>query len=266
MSEEDTHQADLIIAARMADAARAAIAPHFRQPLAVENKLQAGFDPVTIADRASETAMRAVLAELAPEDGILGEEFAAKPGLNGRQWVLDPIDGTRAFIAGLPSWTVLIALSEQGCPRIGLIDQPLTEERFTGWPGGARWQRRSETRNLNTSQTTALPDAILSTTDPFLFQGGEASVFERLRATVQLCRYGYDAYAYAMLAMGGVDLVVESGLQPYDVQAIIPVVQGAGGVMTNWSGGDCSGGGQVIAAANHALHAEALALLKPAAP
>ncbi|WP_417481949.1 histidinol-phosphatase [Maricaulis sp.] len=261
----DNDQADLIIAARMADAARAAIAPHFRQPLAVENKLQAGFDPVTIADRASETAMRAVLAELAPDDGILGEEFAPKPGLNGRQWVLDPIDGTRAFIAGLPSWTVLIALSEQDQPRIGLIDQPLTGERFIGWPGGACWQRGNETRNLQTSRTAALSDAILSSTDPYLFQGDEAAVFDHLRQRVRLCRYGYDAYAYAMLAMGGIDLVVESGLQTYDVQAIMPVVRGAGGVMTNWSGGDCSGGGQVVAAANRELLAETLALLKPAA-
>ena len=235
-------QRDLEIAGRMADAARAAIAPYFRQAIQVENKLAGGFDPVTAADRASETAMRAVLAELAPEDGILGEEFPDQPSLNGRKWVLDPIDGTRAFIAGLPTWTVLIALSQNGVPRIGMIDQPHIGERFTGWP-----------------------DAILATTDPFLFQGAEWQAFDGLRQAVRLCRYGYDAYAYAMLALGGVDLVVESALQPYDVQALIPVVQGAGGVITNWRGGDCSGGGQVLAAAHPALHAEALSWLRPAA-
>ena len=235
-------QRDLEIAGRMADAARAAIAPYFRQAIQVENKLAGGFDPVTAADRASETAMRAVLAELAPEDGILGEEFPDQPSLNGRKWVLDPIDGTRAFIAGLPTWTVLIALSQNGVPRIGMIDQPHIGERFTGWPG-----------------------AILATTDPFLFQGAEWQAFDGLRQAVRLCRYGYDAYAYAMLALGGVDLVVESALQPYDVQALIPVVQGAGGVITNWRGGDCSGGGQVLAAAHPALHAEALSWLRPAA-
>jgi histidinol phosphatase-like enzyme (inositol monophosphatase family) len=178
--------------------------------------------------------------------------------------VLDPIDGTRAFIAGLPSWTVLIALSEDDQPRIGLIDQPHTEERFTGWPGGARYQRGSRTQTLQTRKTSRLADAILSTTDPFLFQGAVAQAFDALRRKVRLGRFGYDAYAYAMLAMGGIDLVVESGLQPYDVHALLPVVRGAGGVMTNWSGGECAGGGQIIAAANPELHAEALAVLKPA--
>ena len=237
MSEFDP-RADLLIAHRMADAA---IAPYFRQSVDVENKLAGGFDPVTIADRASETAMRAVLDELAPDDGILGEEFPDRISKNGRQWVLDPIDGTRAFIAGLPTWTVLIALSRDGRPSLGMIDQPQTRK------------------------TATLADAILASTDAFLFRDAEWAAFDALRQAVRLCRYGYDAYAYAMLAMGGIDLVVESGLQPYDVQALIPVVQGAGGVITNWQGGDCSGGGQVIAAAHPALHAEALAWLKQAA-
>ncbi|WP_417496438.1 histidinol-phosphatase [Maricaulis sp.] len=258
-------QRDLEIAGRMADAARAAIAPYFRQAIQVENKLAGGFDPVTAADRASETAMRAVLAELAPEDGILGEEFPDQPSLNGRKWVLDPIDGTRAFIAGLPTWTVLIALSQNGVPRIGMIDQPHIGERFTGWPGGASYSRSGHDLPASTRKTAPLADAILATTDAFLFQGAEWQAFDGLRQAVRLCRYGYDAYAYAMLALGGVDLVVESALQPYDVQALIPVVQGAGGVITNWRGGDCSGGGQVLAAAHPAMHAEALSWLRPAA-
>ncbi|SDM12013.1 histidinol-phosphatase [Maricaulis salignorans] len=258
-------QADIEIANRMADAARQAIAPYFRQTIQVDNKLAGGFDPVTAADRASETAMRAVLADLAPEDGILGEEFPDQPSLNGRKWVLDPIDGTRAFIAGLPTWTVLIALSQNGLPRIGMIDQPHIGERFVGWHGGATCSRGAETRPMATRKTGVLADAILATTDAYLFQGEESRAFDGLRQAVRLCRYGYDAYAYAMLAMGGLDLVVESGLQPYDVQALIPVVQGAGGVITNWRGGDCSGGGQVLAAAHPALHAEALNSLRSAA-
>ncbi|WP_339738174.1 histidinol-phosphatase [uncultured Maricaulis sp.] len=259
------YQADLEIAIRVADAARSAIAPYFRQALQVENKLAGGFDPVTAADRASEMAMRAVLAELAPDDGILGEELPDQPSRNGRQWVLDPIDGTRAFIAGLPTWTVLIALSENRRPRIGLIDQPHIGERFTGWPGGASYSRGGQSLPISTRKTALLADAILATTDAFLFQGAEWQAFDGLRQAVRLSRYGYDAYAYAMLAQGGVDLVVESALQPYDVQALIPVVQGAGGVITNWRGGDCSGGGQVLAAAHPGLHAEALAWLRAAA-
>lgn len=264
MSEFDP-RADLVIAHRMADAARAAIAPYFRQSVDVENKLAGGFDPVTIADRASETAMRAVLDELAPDDGILGEEFPDRISKNGRQWVLDPIDGTRAFIAGLPTWTVLIALSRDGRPSLGMIDQPHIGERFVGWADEANYQRGALNQALQTRKTATLADAILASTDAFLFRDAEWTAFDALRQGVRLCRYGYDAYAYAMLAMGGIDLVVESGLQPYDVQALIPVVQGAGGVMTNWQGGDCSGGGQVIAAAHPALHAEALAWLKQAA-
>ncbi len=264
MSQFD-HRADLVIANRMADAAWAAIAPYFRQAFEVENKLAGGFDPVTIADRASETAMRAVLDEFAPDDGILGEEFPDRASNNGRQWVLDPIDGTRAFIAGLPTWTVLIALSRDGRPSLGLIDQPHVGERFTGWTEGANYRRGDRIEPLQTRKTAVLADAILATTDAFLFRDAEWLAFNGLRQAVRLCRYGYDAYAYAMLAMGGIDLVVESGLQPYDVQALMPVIQGAGGVMTNWQGGDCSGGGQVIAAAHPRLHAEALVWLRDAA-
>jgi histidinol phosphatase-like enzyme (inositol monophosphatase family) len=258
--------ADLEIAHAMADAARSACLPHFRTGPAVENKLSGGFDPVTVADRASEQAMRAVLAERAPADGILGEEFGETAGGNGRRWVLDPIDGTRAFIAGLPSWTMLIALEYRARPVIGLIDQPHIGERFVGWPGGAEYRRGGQARALKTRPTRRLGDAIMSSTDAFLFEAAvEAEAFECVRRSVRLCRFGFDAYAYAMLAAGGVDLVIESGLQIYDVQAFIPVVEGAGGVVTNWSGGDASEGGQVVAAATPELLDEALRLLAPAA-
>jgi len=264
MSEHDD-QTDLKTAHAMADAARAAIAPYFRTALDVDNKLAAGFDPVTAADRASEQAMRAVLADLAPTDGILGEEFGSSVGQGDRRWILDPIDGTRAFIAGLPTWTVLIALEVAGRPRLGLIDQPHIGERFSGWPGGARFDRAGEVRALGASKCDRLDRAIMASTDPYLFEGAELRAFEAVRSASRLCRFGFDAYAYAMLAAGGIDLVVESGLQIYDVQALVPVVTGAGGVITNWAGGDPSQGGQVVAAATPALLEQALEHLAAAA-
>lgn len=256
---------DLPVAHKMADAARAAIAPHFRARVSVENKLAEGFDPVTAADKASERAMRDVLAAERPEDGVLGEEYGETPSTNGRRWVLDPIDGTRAFIAGLPSWTVLIAMAEAGQPRVGVIDQPFTGERFCGWPGGAELVRGDTRTRLATRADIDLDEAILATTDPYLFEPAEAAAFTAVREAVRLCRFGYDAYAYAMLALGGVDLVIESGLQPYDVQALIPVVEGAGGIVTNWSGGPAWDGGQVLAAANPVLHEAAMQRLAAAA-
>lgn len=256
---------DLAFAERLADAARAAIAPFFRAGAAIDNKLEAGFDPVTEADRASERAMRALIEAEHPEDGILGEEFGVRESRNGRVWVLDPIDGTRAFISGLPSWTVLIALNENGTPRLGVIDQPHVGERFIGAPGGALYRRGGETRALRSRSGVRLDSAILATTDPYLFEDkNEAAAFAALRGRARLTRFGFDAYAYAMIAMGGIDLVMESGLQPYDVQALIPVVEAAGGVFTDWEGGPAARGGRVLAAADPALHAEALAVIQAA--
>lgn len=259
--------ADLDVANRLADAARAAILPYFRAELGLENKLgEAGFDPVTLADRASESAMRAHLAAERPDDGILGEEFPPVESRNGRLWTLDPIDGTRGFIAGLPTWTVLIALTEDGAPLLGMIDQPYIGERFTGSPGGALHSRSGlPDRTLAVSRVARLEDAILASTDPYLFEGAEAVAFSRLRAATRLTRFGHDAYAYACLASGQVDLVVESGLQPFDVRALIPVVTAAGGVLTDWRGGPAGEGGQVIAAATPSLHAQALEFLASAA-
>ncbi|MBR9824379.1 MAG: histidinol-phosphatase [Alphaproteobacteria bacterium] len=256
---------DLDIAMQMADAARAAALPYFRAPLVVENKLDGGFDPVTAADRAAEQAMRDILERHRPDDGICGEEFGNKASTSGREWVLDPVDGTRAFIAGLPTWTVLIALADQGVPKIGVIDQPHNGERFIGWPGGACYQRGAERIELRNESENPITDAIMATTDPYLFEGDEGPIFQQLRNRVRLCRYGYDAYAYAMIAAGSIDLVVESGLQKYDVAALIPVVEGAGGRVTNWSGGPAHEGGQVIAAANAEIHSAAIEILKPAA-
>lgn len=245
-----------------ADAARKAIEPYFRTSLRIENKLDEGFDPVTAADKASERAIRQVLAQMAPDDAILGEEYGAQASGNGREWVIDPIDGTRAFIAGLPTWTVLIALSIDGEPQLGVIDQPYIGERFIGTADRSELERAGQSRVLATSPVTELNAAMLATTDPYLFTSDEKAVFDMIRRRCKLHRFGFDAYGYAMLAGGGLDLVIESGLQPYDVQALIPVVRGAGGVITNWAGGSAAAGGQVVAAGSPELHAIALGCLK----
>jgi fructose-1,6-bisphosphatase/inositol monophosphatase family enzyme len=183
--------------------------------------------------------------------------------------VLDPIDGTRAFLAGLPTWCVLIGLVDESGPTVSVIDQPHTGERFSGLVAGERreaWlDRAGDRRPLAARAGASLDSAIVSTTDPYMFAGAEAAAFEGLRRRAAIARYGLDAYAYAALALGGVDLVVESGLKTWDVAALVPVVQGAGGVITDWSGRPCHEGGQVLAAADPALHAEALALLSGAA-
>jgi histidinol phosphatase-like enzyme (inositol monophosphatase family) len=256
---------DLEFAFRLADAAGEAILPFFRAGTAIDNKEAAAFDPVTEADRASEAAMRRLIAEHRPGDGVLGEEFDTLPSANGRGWTLDPIDGTRGFIAGTTAWTVLIAHTREGLPRVGVIDQPHTGERFFGDGDTAGLAHRGVTTPLRVSGKTRLDEALMATTDPYLFLDREADVFAAMRPHIRLIRYGMDAYAYALLAAGGVDLVVESGLKPFDVQALIPVVTGAGGIITDWSGNPAHNGGQVVAAATPELHAAALERLAPAA-
>ncbi|SFQ56137.1 myo-inositol-1(or 4)-monophosphatase [Roseivivax halotolerans] len=255
------------VAAELADAARAVILPHFRSAtLAAENKQDGGFDPVTEADRAAERAMRDILATRRPQDGILGEEYGASTGSSGLTWVLDPIDGTRAFICGTPTWGVLIALSDAGGVRFGMIDQPFTGERFSGGTGGATWiGREGETRTLATSGIKALSDARLMTTFPEVGTLAEGRAFAKVASQAKLTRYGMDCYAYALLAAGHVDLVIEAGLNPYDIQGPIGVIEAAGGVVTDWNGGAAHHGGRAIAAATPELHAEALALLRDVA-
>lgn len=251
------------VAHEMADAARAAILPYFRgRDLGTENKLEAGFDPVTIADRAAEQAMRDVLARLRPEDAILGEEFGHQTGTSGLTWVLDPIDGTRGFISGTPTWGTLIALSDGTGPFLGVIDQPYIGERFTGTPQGAQFTGPHGGNALSTRSTDRLDAALLFTTFPEIGNDGEGAAFRRVAAQVQLTRYGLDCYAYALLAAGQIDLVIEAGLNAYDIQAPIAVIEAAGGIVTDWTGAPVHEGGQVLAAANETLHAQALALLQ----
>lgn len=256
-------RADLLgVAHDLAEIAREQTLRWFRSPdLAAGNKLVEGFDPVTQADRAAETAMRAYLAQVRPDDGILGEEFAPTDGQTGLTWIIDPIDGTRGFMSGTPCWGVLIALSDAQGPFLGVIDQPYIGERFLGALGSAQMTGPQGTRALGTRATAELADAIMFTTFPEIGTPTERAAFERVAAQVKLTRYGMDCYAYALLAAGHVDLVIEAGLNPYDIAAPIAVIEAAGGVVTDWQGGRPGVSGQVLAAANPVLHANALAVL-----
>lgn len=249
----------------LADAARAAIAPYFRASHSVTHKGGARFDPVTEADEAAERAMRALIGTHFPEHGVLGEEFAETPSQSGYQWILDPIDGTRAFIAGLPTWGVLIGLYYEGAPLLGVMDQPFTGERFAGYDAngerGATLTTRAGAQKLRARACAELSQAICATTDPYLFHGAEAEAFARVRGAARLTRYGYDCYAYAMTALGGMDCVIENGLKPFDIAALIPILSGAGGGVCDWQGGDASQGGRVLAWGDARVRDEAIALL-----
>lgn len=255
------------VAHRLADAARDTTLRHFRTAeMAAETKTAQGFDPVTLADRETETCLRALLAELRPDDGILGEEFAARTGTSGLTWVIDPIDGTRGYLSGTPTWGVLIAVADAGGPIYGLIDQPYTGERFTGGFGAAHLTGPMGTRPLVTRHARPLDQAILFSTFPEIGTPAEHAAFSALSARVRLTRYGMDCYAYALLALGQIDLVVEAGLHPYDVAAPIAVIAAAGGIVTDWRGGPAQDGGRVIAAANEQMHTAALDILSRTAP
>lgn len=246
----------------LAEAARAAVLVHFRADgLGADNKNADGFDPVTEADRAAERAMCRILAERRPHDAILGEEYGPRPGTSGLTWVLDPIDGTRAFLAGTPTWGVLIAVAEETGPIYGLIDQPYIGERFEGGRGLARMQGPNGQRRLATRPERPLAEAILFTTFPEVGSAAEREAFEAVAGQVRLTRYGMDCYAYALVACGQIDLVIEAGLQPYDVQAPIAVIEAAGGIVTDWQGGPAHHGGRILAAAAPRQHAAALEIL-----
>ncbi|MDU8910261.1 histidinol-phosphatase [Aestuariicoccus sp. MJ-SS9] len=253
----------LKIAHALADAARAAILPHFRtHALTADNKDRDGFDPVTEADRAAERAIRDLLAQHRPMDAVLGEEFGTTEGTSGLTWVIDPIDGTRGFLSGTPTWGVLIALSDESGPLLGIVDQPYIGERFTGGFGQADFAGPHGTGPLATRKTGDLSQALLFTTFPEVGTPEERAGFERVAQKVQLTRYGMDCYAYALLAAGQIDLVIEAGLNAYDIHAPIALIEAAGGIVTDWQGGPAHEGGQVIAAANTTVHAQALALLR----
>lgn len=249
---------------KSADAARAEILPLFRcSGLETLNKGGINFDPVTRADKAAEQAVRAILAEARPDDGILGEEFANLNSKSGLTWVVDPIDGTRGFVSGTPTWGVLIALADKEGPFLGVVDQPYIGERFIGGFGTAESQGPLGKQALSTRGNTHLSEAILFTTFPEVGDDQDYAGFRTVHDQVKLVRYGMDCYAYALLAGGHIDLVIEAGLQPYDIQAPIALIEAAGGNVTNWTGGPAHKGGQVVAASNPSLLKAALTFLAP---
>uniref|UniRef100_B0SY27 Histidinol-phosphatase n=1 Tax=Caulobacter sp. (strain K31) TaxID=366602 RepID=B0SY27_CAUSK len=257
-------------------ASAAAILPLFRADHGLEDKgagknlprgSHAAFDPVTEADRGAEAAIRRLIGERYPDHGVIGEEYGEDRPDAEFVWVLDPIDGTRAFIAGLPLWTTLIGLRHQGRPVLGSIGQPYTGEIFIGSSAGSRLMSRGQSRPIQVRPCADLTDAVIATTDPeACFDGAELGAWRQVRAAAKLARLGCDAYAYAMVAMGKMDMVIEAGLQSWDIEAAIPVVEGAGGVVTDWRG-DTIGpnGGQMVIAGDRRCLDEALVALRRSA-
>jgi myo-inositol-1(or 4)-monophosphatase len=238
------------------------IRPFFRSALSVENKSRSGgFDPVTAADRAAEAAMRALIRKTFPEHGIIGEEFPADRPDAEYVWILDPIDGTKSFICGMPAWGTLIALTRHGEPIYGMMHQPFTREHFTGDGSGARYRGPAGDRALQVRPCAELDDAVMLTTSPLLMKEADRQSFFRVEQSVRLSRYGGDCYAYCVLAAGHVDLIVETELKPHDVLALIPIIEGAGGIMTTWENGPALHGGRVVAAGDARVHAQAMKIL-----
>ena len=247
---------------RLASVSGDTILPFFRTAMAVEDKPgQCGFDPVTEADRAAEAAMRALIVQTFPDHGIVGEEYGSERADAEYVWALDPIDGTKSFISGMPAWGTLIGLARSGEPVFGMMHQPFIGERFTG-DGAAAWYRGpTGDRDLRVRPCAALRDAVLFTTSPRLMSAADRSAFERVEEVVRLSRYGGDCYAYCMVAAGQVDLIIETELKPHDVMALVPIVIGAGGIMTTWENGPPQHGGRIVAAGDKRVHSQALAML-----
>ncbi len=248
----------------LADRSAAATLPQFRKGLSVENKATGrDFDPVTAADREAETVISEMVKGRFPEHGLIGEEFGDHNSSAQLKWVIDPIDGTRAFIMGTPMWGTLIGLLDGETPRLGIMDQPFTRERYWSDSGSAHLRTHDGTvTRLKTRTCPKIEDAILTTTHPELFSPGlEAEGFAQLKARARMTRYGGDCYAYCMLAAGFVDLIVESGLKPFDIIALIPIIERAGGRITTWDGKSAASGGRIVAAGDPALHAVAMKAL-----
>lgn len=253
---------DVAFLRELAAVAAAQTLPRFRRATAVTNKLEVGFDPVTEADREAEVAMRALIAEHFPDHGILGEEMGSHNSDRRHVWVVDPIDGTRAFISGLPVWGTLAGLLEDGKAVVGMMAQPFTRELFYAAGEGAFLEGPETCRRLQVSSTKKLGSASLFTTSPHLLKGEAQEIFERLQSVTQFTRYGCDCYAFAMLAAGHIDLVVESGLHSHDIVGLIPLIEQAGGIVTRWDGGPAETGGDIIAAASESLWSEAIEVMR----
>jgi histidinol phosphatase-like enzyme (inositol monophosphatase family) len=257
-------EALLATAHALADLAGAVILPHFRTEQAIDHKGGNLFDPVTAADRDAESAIRAKIAELYPSHGIIGEEFGTQNREADHCWVIDPIDGTRSFILGLPIWGTLIGLTRGDSPLLGLMDQPFTGERFWSGEKESFFRRNGETKAIRARACPSLDQALLATTSTDYFTAEEESRFAALTETVRLRRFGGDCYNYCLLAMGHIDLVAEAGLKPFDILPLIPIIEGAGGVVSDWTGGDPRAGGCILAAGDPRVHAGAVEILSGA--
>jgi len=266
MATQDTGAALAAFAQQLADAARGETLDRWQQGIGAEDKGGGtDFDPVTEADRQAERVMRALIERAHPDHGIAGEEFPDRPASGPFTWSLDPVDGTRSFTCGLPTWVTLIGLLEDNQPILGVIDVPCLDERYWAIDGAGTFTRRGVDAPLRASGRTDLGEARLSTTDPYLFAGTEREAFERVRAAARTTRYGHDGYAYARLAAGTLDLVIESMLKPHDYNALIPIVRASGGLIGNWAGEDDFSDGKVIAAATPQLFEQAVALMRESA-
>ena len=246
---------------RLATASGETILPFFRTSLGVDNKGAKDFDPVTEADRAAEAVMRRLIQANFPQHGIVGEEFGNEREDAEYVWVLDPIDGTKSFISGFPTWGTLIALMHKKTPVFGMMHQPYIGERFYGDNGSANYSGSAGQRRLAVRRCASLQDATLFTTSPLLMNEADRATFGRIADTTRLTRYGGDCYSYCMLAAGHLDLVIETELKPYDIAALIPIITGAGGVVTTWEGKPAQSGGRIVAAGDPRMHEAALELL-----
>ena len=249
----------------LCDAAAIETLKLFRQPMAIDNKQElqdeSGFDPVTVADKAAERVIREIIMQHYPDHGVLGEEYGAINEGAEYCWIIDPIDGTRSFISGLPLWGTLIALYHHGKPLAGIMHQPFSDERYFSDGSCSLLIHGTNRQKISTRDTADLGDCIMLTTSPKIFDEHEIAAYERVEKASKLTRYGADCYAYAMVASGQADLVVESKLFIYDIAALIPIIKNAGGLMTNWQGGCAAQGGQILACANKHIHDQAIALL-----
>jgi len=244
---------------RLATSSGETILPFFRTSLLVDNKSASqDFDPVTEADRAAEAVMRRLIKANFPQHGIVGEEFGSEREDAEYVWVLDPIDGTKSFIAGFPIWGTLM---HKGTPVFGMMHQPYIGERFYGDNGSANYAGPSGERRLTVRRCGSLKEATSYTTSPLLMNAADRAAFAKVEGAVKLTRYGGDCYSYCMLAAGHLDLVVETELKPYDIAALIPIITGAGGIVTNWNGGPAQAGGRIIAAGDPRVHEAAMKLL-----
>jgi myo-inositol-1(or 4)-monophosphatase len=250
-------------AVSLARASEAEILPYFRQNTTVEVKPHVDWDPVTEGDRAGERIIRKMIGERFPDHGINGEEYGIKEGKSGFTWVLDPIDGTRSFVCGMPTWATLIALYAEGKPVIGVMNQPFVGDLFYGNPAGAWNNYRGTTEPIRTRQDVKLANASAGTTAPELYRSEpDQRAFQNLRKAVKLMRYGGDAYFFSVLAAGHIDIAMDAGLQPYDIGALIPIIEGAGGAVGSWSGSIPAEGGNIICAGSQALLEAAIAVMK----